>query len=61
MMRKRIRKVIQKASNDVSVGRMRICLDCPELNTKWNQCGVCKCFMNAKTKIEGAKCPLGKW
>jgi hypothetical protein len=25
------------------------------------QCKVCKCFLDAKTKIDFASCPKGKW
>jgi hypothetical protein len=41
--------------------RMSICLSCPELINLTKQCRKCGCFMNAKTKLESAKCPIGKW
>lgn len=41
--------------------RMLICLACPELIKLTNQCKKCGCFMNAKTKLEKATCPLNKW
>jgi hypothetical protein len=41
--------------------RMTICLTCPELAKKTKVCKKCGCFMAAKTKLEDAKCPLGKW
>jgi hypothetical protein len=41
--------------------RMDICLSCPELIKLTSQCKKCGCFMNLKTKIEAAKCPIGKW
>lgn len=41
--------------------RFDICKQCPELIKLTNQCKECGCFMNAKTKLAGAVCPLGKW
>jgi hypothetical protein len=41
--------------------RMEICKACPELIPVINQCKKCGCLMELKTKLEAAKCPLGKW
>ena len=41
--------------------RLDICKSCPELITLTSQCKKCGCFMPAKTKLENAVCPLGKW
>ena len=41
--------------------RINICKACPELIQLTTQCKKCGCFMNLKTKIEAATCPLGKW
>lgn len=41
--------------------RLEICRACPELIQLTTQCRKCGCFMAAKTKLEAAKCPLGKW
>lgn len=49
------------ASEGLAISRMVICRDCPELITKTVQCKQCGCFMSMKTKMEAAKCPLGKW
>jgi hypothetical protein len=40
--------------------RMEICRACPEL-TNLDRCRKCGCFMVAKTRVKGARCPLGKW
>lgn len=45
----------------VANARYEICLQCPELIQVTKQCKKCGCFMAAKTKIEHATCPLGKW
>ena len=41
--------------------RMDICKPCPELIQLTKQCKKCGCFMELKTKLEYAKCPIGKW
>jgi len=41
--------------------RFEICKACPELKKPQNQCGICGCFMEKKTKLSGASCPLKKW
>ena len=40
--------------------RLAICKECPELRAL-NNCRQCGCFMNIKTRIYSATCPLGKW
>ena len=51
----------KSADDETSAERMSICLGCPELIKFTKQCKKCGCFMSAKTKIESAKCPIGKW
>jgi hypothetical protein len=46
---------------NVHKDRMNICKACPELIALTTQCKKCGCFMEIKTKLEAAKCPLGKW
>jgi hypothetical protein len=41
--------------------RFSVCQGCPEFFKLSSQCKKCGCFMNVKTKLEMAKCPLGKW
>jgi len=45
----------------LSTERYNICKSCPELIKITNQCKKCGCFMAAKTKMQAAKCPIGKW
>ena len=49
------------ADKELSKLRLEICLDCPELIKTTKQCKKCGCFMAAKTKLEKATCPIGKW
>lgn len=54
-------KNIQKVSTTVSQERLNICLSCEHLIKGVNQCKKCGCFMNAKTTLPHAECPVGKW
>ena len=49
------------AAPDEAKRRYDICLECPELLQVTKQCKQCGCFMNLKTKLLAAKCPIGKW
>jgi hypothetical protein len=51
----------KRTSDSNAEDRLRICKACPELLPLTSQCKKCGCFMVAKTKLENAKCPLGKW
>lgn len=48
-------------AEDIKKERYDICLSCPELIQLTKQCKVCGCFMNQKTKLKEAACPLQKW
>ncbi len=49
------------ADEILSKERYGICRSCPELIKLTKQCKKCGCFMIAKTKLQKATCPLGKW
>jgi hypothetical protein len=50
-----------RAENELAELRYSICLECPFLIKLSKQCRKCGCFMDAKTKLLGASCPIGKW
>ena len=52
---------VPRVSDQVAEERFSACLACPELISLTKQCKKCGCFMIAKTKLEKASCPLGKW
>lgn len=54
-------KNIEKVGTQVREERMSICRVCPEFIELTSQCKKCGCFMNVKTKLTNASCPLGKW
>ena len=41
--------------------RLEICKRCPAFDPKLHRCRDCGCFMPAKTQLDGAKCPQGRW
>jgi hypothetical protein len=48
-------------TEEVAEKRFNICKDCPELIQLTKTCKKCGCFMQMKTKLEHAVCPIGKW
>jgi len=50
-------------SDEQASERMDICLDCPKLTNKGNRprCIECGCYMDLKTHLVVAICPLDKW
>jgi hypothetical protein len=49
------------ADKELAKLRLEACLSCPELIKTTKQCKKCGCLMTVKTKLEAAKCPMGKW
>lgn len=50
-----------KTSNNIQAKRMLICRTCDKFNKWLNQCKICGCFMDIKTRIAFSKCPIDKW
>mgnify|MGYP007086126498 FL=1 len=51
----------RQTTDEVSSARFDTCKACEFLTAHTNRCQKCGCFMTVKTKLEAAKCPLGKW
>ena len=51
----------KKIEENLAENRFNICKECPEFIKITSQCKKCGCFMNIKTKLEAAKCPINKW
>jgi hypothetical protein len=45
---------------EVYAKRLEICEACDNF-TKTRQCSLCHCFMDMKTRLENAYCPIRKW
>ena len=50
-----------KTTDAIAQERYDMCLGCEHLIKLTKQCKKCGCFMNLKTKLAGAECPVGKW
>ncbi len=46
--------------NDLARLRMSVCRQC-QFFKKSQTCSLCYCYMPAKTQMESASCPKGKW
>ena len=51
----------KRANEDIYKERMDICQKCEFLFTPTKQCMKCGCFMEIKTRIDNAYCPIEKW
>jgi hypothetical protein len=52
---------VSKADEEIVAKRLEICKGCEHLIKVTTQCTKCGCFMNLKTKLQAAACPIGKW
>lgn len=67
-LKQRYKETVEYLANPATVPthiaeeRLAICKACPQL-TDLNRCKECGCFMNIKTKLAMASCPLPekKW
>jgi len=50
-----------KSPEEIQEWRFDICKSCEHFFNPTNQCKKCGCFMNLKTKLAHAECPIGKW
>jgi len=51
----------KRVEEDTYKDRMDICNKCEFLINMTKQCMKCGCFMEIKTRIDNAYCPIGKW
>lgn len=47
-------------SEAVQKERMSICKECPHYQEMLSQCGICGCFLEAKTRLVGFHCALDR-
>jgi hypothetical protein len=50
-----------RVEKSVADARFEHCLSCEYLFVPTKQCRQCGCFMNIKTQLANAECPIGKW
>ena len=54
-------KNLGRVEDAISQKRLDICRSCDKFLKATTQCTECGCFMNLKTKLPNAECPLHKW
>jgi hypothetical protein len=52
-------KLLKGENTQLSKERLKICHKCDE--RAGILCGICGCWLKAKTRDESEKCPLKKW
>ena len=50
-----------RSQDDIIQSRLDIRKTCEFYRERTNQCRKCGCFMKLKTRLEHARCPIGKW
>lgn len=53
------KKLLKGENTELSKKRLEICKDCED--RVGILCGVCGCYLKAKTRDEEEKCPKEKW
>jgi hypothetical protein len=56
-----INGIVPLSSEELAAERQKVCDGCEHHAHLANQCRLCWCFMDLKTKILEAECPAGKW
>lgn len=54
-------ELLPMSSDELSAERLKICEKCPEFARLSRQCRNCGCFLDLKTKLLEASCPLHHW
>ena len=50
-----------RSPEEVAQYRLEICKGCDFFRPRTQTCKKCGCFMAAKSMLQNAKCPIGKW
>lgn len=56
----KVKGIDQSVPEEVQKERISICEACPNF-TKTRRCGICGCWMDAKTRYRQEKCDDGRW
>ena len=48
-------------TEEVRQERIRLCESCEHFQGKTRQCGICRCFLDLKTRFSTEECPIGRW
>jgi hypothetical protein len=53
--------MLKIVNNETKALRFAICSSCDQLHKTLKTCGICHCFMPAKTAFASASCPIKRW
>jgi hypothetical protein len=51
----------ERSDRELIEQRLAVCNLCPAFRKNTKRCSKCGCFMQLKTTLRRAKCPIGKW
>lgn len=51
----------EKLTESEISSRLSVCSKCPDFIESTNTCGICYCYLPAKTRFRTQHCPAGKW
>lgn len=49
------------AEGELAQERIKMCQECMHFRRLAHQCDLCGCFLDLKTKLLEATCPINKW
>ncbi len=49
------------SEDELKTERMKICSVCEHFQPALRKCDICGCFMEIKSRILQAECPINKW
>lgn len=49
------------AEGELAAERLKVCVECSHFKKLARQCDLCSCWMDIKTKMLQASCPIDKW
>jgi hypothetical protein len=50
-----------RSNRELIESRLEICNQCEWFNKRLQKCRKCGCFMQLKTTLQQAKCPIERW
>lgn len=49
------------AEGELAAERLKVCADCQHMKKMIRQCELCGCWLDLKSKLLEASCPINKW
>jgi hypothetical protein len=52
---------LERVTSEVKQSRLDVCKTCDHFKKISRQCELCGCFLDLKTELTRAECPIKKW